>query len=116
MSSLRVIRNWRRRRVIVRKALRRACWFPPDSVWDSEPVKLRTMVFPRFIAGATADLQRISPFNAVERLLGDRIWLGYPVTETRVTAFLTWLNGTPAYAITYGKLDDGVRLIESILG
>ena len=34
--------------------------------------------------------------------------------EERVTAFLAWLNETSAYAATYGRLDDGVRLIESI--
>lgn len=88
--------------------------FPPDSAWDAQPVKLRTLVFPRFIAGAAPDLQPMSPFDALERLLADRIWLGYPLTEARVTAFLTWLNGTPAYAMTYGELGDGVRLIESI--
>ena len=96
------------------KGLEARLLVPPDSVWDAEPVKLRRLVFPRFAAGATADLRRISPFDAVERLLADRIWLGYPLTEARVTAFLTWLSDTPAYAIVYGELDDGVRLIESI--
>ena len=89
---------------------------PPSSVWDSEPVKLRAIVFPRFVAGARAELQPISSFDTVARLLGDRIWLGHPVTEERVTAFLAWLDDTPCYAIAYGELDDGVRLIESILG
>jgi hypothetical protein len=79
-------------------------------------VKLRTIVFPRFTPGAAADLRRISAFDALERLLADRIWLGYPVTEVRVAAFLAWLNETPAYAIAYGELDDGVRLVESIPG
>ena len=88
---------------------------PPSSVWHSEPVRLRKLVFPRFSAGATAHLQRISLFDAVERLLSDRIWLGYPITEQRVAGVLTWLNDVPAFTITYGSLDDGVRLIESIV-
>jgi hypothetical protein len=87
---------------------------PPDVAWDREPVKLQTLVFPRFVVGATADLRRISTFEAIERLLVDRIWLGHPITEERVTSFLTWLHGIPAYAITYENLDDGVRLIEDI--
>ncbi|MES2196403.1 MAG: PqqD family peptide modification chaperone [Pseudomonadota bacterium] len=87
---------------------------PPEDAWDASPVKLRTLVFPRFAAGAAAGLQRISTFEAVERLLADRIWLGYPLTEMRVAAFVAWLMNTPAYAMTYGELDDGVRLIESI--
>jgi hypothetical protein len=98
------------------KGLEARLLVPPDSAWDSEPVKLRAMVFPRFVAGAKADLRPISSFDAVARLLGDRIWLGHPITEERVTAFLAWLDDTPSYAIAYGELDDGVRLIESILG
>jgi Coenzyme PQQ synthesis protein D (PqqD) len=97
------------------KGLEASLLIPPGSVWDSEHVKLRAMVFPRFVAGATADLQPISSFDTVARLLNDRIWLGHPVTEERVTAFLEWLNDTASYAIAYGELEDGVRLVESIL-
>ncbi|MFH1343228.1 MAG: PqqD family peptide modification chaperone [Pseudomonadota bacterium] len=87
---------------------------PGEHAWNSVPAKLRTLVFPRFAAGATGDLRRISTFEAVERLLADRIWLGYPLTEARVAAFVTWLMDIPTYAVTYGELDDGVRLIESM--
>lgn len=97
------------------KGLEARLLVPPDSAWDTAPVKMRALVFPRFTAGAAADMQRISAFDAVERLLADRIWLGYPVTEARVIAFLTWLNDTPAHVMTYGDLDDGVRLIEGVL-
>ncbi len=97
------------------KGLEARLLVPPDSAWDAAPVKMRALVFPRFIAGAAADTQRISTFAAVERLLADRIWLGYPLTESRVSAFLTWLNVTPAHVITYGELDDGVRLVEGVL-
>jgi hypothetical protein len=89
---------------------------PPSSAWNSDPVLVHRIVFPQYVAGAVAKLARIAAFEAIARLLGDRIWLGHPMTEERVTAFLTWLNDTPAYAITYGESDDGVRLIESILG
>ena len=74
------------------------------------------IVFPQYVAGTVAKRIKITAFEAIERLLNDRIWLGHPMTEERVTAFLTSLNDTPAYAITYGELDDGVRLIEGILG
>ncbi len=87
---------------------------PSEDAWNSGPVKLRTLVFPCFAAGAAAELRRISAFDAIERLLADRIWLGYPLTELRVAAFVSWLQHIPAYAISYGELDDGVRLIEGI--
>jgi hypothetical protein len=88
---------------------------PSAGVWDAEPVKLRTLVFPRFTAGAPPVLRRLSAFEALERLLTDRVWLGDPITEDRVTAFLAWLDETPAYAVSYGTLADPVRLIESVV-
>ena len=87
---------------------------PPDNAWDRAPVKLQALVFPRFAVGATAELRRISTFEAIERLLADRIWLGHPITEERVMSFLAWLNGIAAYAITYENLDAGVQLIGGI--
>ena len=88
---------------------------PDADAWDTPPVKLKTLIFPRFIAGTTPQTRRLSPFEALERLLTDRVWLGDPITEERVTAFLAWLDDTPAYALSYGTLDDAVGLVESVI-
>jgi hypothetical protein len=87
---------------------------PPPGAWDSEPVKLRWLVFPRFADGAAPQLQRISSFQAIERLLTDRIWIGNPITSDRVATFLAWLEDTPAYMSVYGSLEEGVRHIEDL--
>jgi hypothetical protein len=87
---------------------------PPPNAWDTEPPLLRGFIFPRYIAGATAKLIRLTPFEALQRLMGDRIWLGYPMTERRVSAFLAWLDNTPAYFIVHGNVADAARLIEDI--
>jgi hypothetical protein len=87
---------------------------PPPTAWNAAPVRLRRLVFPRFTAGATAGLQRISTFQAIERLLLDRIWIGNPITADRVTALLTLLSDTPAYVAIYGTLDDGIHLVEDL--
>jgi len=88
---------------------------PDARAWDAEPVALRTLFFPRFIAGTAPEVRRLSPFDALQRLLADRVWLGDPITEERVASFLAWLNDIPAYALTYGTLDDAVGLVESIV-
>ena len=88
---------------------------PPSTVWDLAPVKLRYLVFPRFVPGATPELQRISSFQVVERLLTDRVWIGNPITTDRVAAFLAWLGDTPAYGSVYGNFDDGMRHIEDLV-
>jgi hypothetical protein len=89
--------------------------FPSANVWDATAVKLRTLIFPRFIAGAAPKQRRLPRFEAVQNLLSDRVWLGYPITEARVKSFLDWLDDTPAYAITYGTLDDAVQLVEGVI-
>lgn len=88
---------------------------PPTRAWDAEPVPLRNLVFPRFVDGAAPELRRMSSFEAIERLLSDRIWLGNPITEQRISVFLEWLDRTPAHALSYGSLDDGVRLIADVV-
>ena len=88
---------------------------PPASAWDADPVPLRRLVFPHFTDGAQPNARRLSSFETIERLLTDRVWLGNPVTEQRMSAFLAWLDRTPAYALSYGSLADGMRLIADVV-
>jgi hypothetical protein len=87
----------------------------PPAAWNADPVPLRRLVFPHFSTGAQAQARRLSSFETIERLLTDRVWLGNPVTEPRMAAFLAWLDRTPAYAVSYGTLDDGMRLIADVV-
>ena len=87
---------------------------PPSSAWDADPVPLRRLVFPHFAEGAEPRAYRLSPFETIERLLTDRIWLGSPITEHRMSTFLAWLNRTPCYALSYGSLADGMELIADV--
>jgi hypothetical protein len=59
-------------------------------------------------------LTPISAFEAIERLLNDRIWLGYPITEHRIRALLAWINVTPAYTLVHGNVADAARCLEGI--
>lgn len=88
---------------------------PAAKVWDETAVKLRTLIFPRFIEGAAPKQQRLSQFEAIQNMLIDRVWLGYPITAARVKSFLDWLDDTPAHAILYGTLDDAVQLVERVI-
>jgi hypothetical protein len=88
---------------------------PPAAAWDTAPVEMRHLLFPSFVRGAAPELVRLSTFEALERLLADRIWLGDPMTESAVEAFLAWLEGRPSYALGYGTLEDGVRLVEGLV-
>ena len=87
---------------------------PSPSAWKTAPVPVHGIVFPGYVAGAVARLTRITAFEAIERLLNDRIWLGYPMTEQRIRAFLAWIDATPAYTLVHGNLADAARLLEDI--
>jgi hypothetical protein len=88
---------------------------PPPSAWDVDPVPLCRLVFPHFAEGAEPQARRLSSFETIERLLSDRIWLGSPITEHRLSAFLAWLDRTPSYALSYGSLADGMQLIADVV-
>jgi hypothetical protein len=87
---------------------------PSSSDWKTDPVPVHGIVFPRYIAGAVAKLTRITAFEAIERLLNDRIWLGYPMTEHRIRAFLAWIDVTPAYTLVHGNVADAARCLEDM--
>jgi hypothetical protein len=96
------------------KGLEARVLIPPSSAWDADLIPLRCLVFPHFAEGAEAHARRLSSFETVERLLTDRIWLGSPITEQRMSAFLAWLDRTPSYALSYGNLTDGMQLIGDV--
>jgi hypothetical protein len=88
---------------------------PSADAWDADPVRLEVLILPRFVEGAPPRLRKLLPFETLESLLTDRVWLGYPITEPAVVAFLAWLKRTPAYAISYGTFNDGVHLVERVI-
>ena len=88
---------------------------PSAEVWDTNPVLLKGFIFPRYVSGAKATLTRLTPFDALQRLLGDQIWLGYPITEQHVGNFIRWLEDKPAYTLEHSNLADAALCIEGIV-
>lgn len=86
----------------------------PSSSWHADPAPVQAVIFPQFAAGAVARLTRIPAFEAIKRLLGDRLWLGYPMTEHRIRAFLVWLDSTPVYILVHGNVADAARCLEDV--
>jgi hypothetical protein len=88
---------------------------PPAEAWEQPPVPLKRLVFPQFGTGSAAECRPLPPFEALQRLIDDRVFLGSPLEEERLAAFVRLIDATPAFAIRYGTLDDGVRLTEEIM-
>jgi coenzyme PQQ synthesis protein D (PqqD) len=87
---------------------------PAPDAWRRTPVPMRGFIFPSYVAGAAPALTRLTPFQALERLLSDRIWLGYPISEPSVRRFLAWLEDKPAYLLVHGDVAEAARLLEDI--
>lgn len=71
-------------------------------------------VFPRYVPGAPTTIAPIAPLDALQRLLADRIWLGYPLRADRVEAFIAWLHEVPAYALVHGNAAEAARRFEDL--
>lgn len=88
---------------------------PPPASWSHPPVRLDRLVFPRYRAGAAARIARLTPVDALERLLADRIWLGYPKTEGRIADFLAWLKDIDCHQLDYGDLTEAETCIRGLI-
>jgi hypothetical protein len=88
---------------------------PPPTSWSHPPVRIDRLVFPRYRAGAAARVERLTPVQALERLLADRIWLGYPKTEAQVADFLAWLKGIDCHQLEHGDLTEAETCIRSLI-
>ena len=89
---------------------------PASEVWQADPISLRLLIFPRFEPGSGTGVEALSPFMALERLVEAGMWLGHPLTDQNVRAFLAWLETVPAYALTYGRLEEAEAALRGLLG
>jgi len=89
---------------------------PPDECWRMPPLPLSALVFPTYAPGSALRLTRLSPLGALARLLEDRVWIGYPLDEASVRAFLLWLEATPCHALRHGGNGDAERALCRLTG
>lgn len=97
------------------KGMRTRLIIPPPEAWAAPPTPVRALVFPRYVAKAAGALVSIAPAEALQHLLADRIWLGHPLAEDQVRAFLGWLETVPAFTLNYGRLQEARHGIEQVL-
>ena len=78
----------------------------PAKAWEQRPRETAALIFPKFDGELRQpQLVRLQPMEALQRLLADRIWLGYPKRARNVARFLRWLAEVPSYALSYGGFD-----------
>ena len=72
----------------------------------------RGIIFPTYNRVAPSEFVSLRPLEALQRLLLDNVWLGFPLERARVQKFLSWLERTPAYALQFNDLKAARALIE----
>ena len=71
------------------------------------------MIFPRFVDSGAATLRPLDTLQALIRLGEGGSVL--PATDAGLAEFLAWLGSTPAYELTYRRLDQGVRMVVDLV-
>jgi hypothetical protein len=85
----------------------------PSASDRSWPV--RQLIFPRYVPGGATMLQPITATVALQYLMAADTLLPQPLTPAEVSAFVAWLDGTPAYALTYDHLAEAAAAVRGLL-
>jgi hypothetical protein len=88
---------------------------PANDAWHQKPVPLKCLIFPKYATKFPANIKPLTATETFRRLLSDRLWLGYPVTDEKVAQFLNWIEGVPSYELRYGDLDDAIGYVRTVL-
>jgi len=72
------------------------------------------IIFPRYDSSEPELLREITPADALSRLIGDNVWLGYPLQTQSVQEFLTWLDTKPLYSMTYQSLEQAIEWVREV--
>ena len=94
---------------------RQTVWYlsPPATAWPSEPLPVRTVVFPRYVSHATTTLTEITPLRAIEHLLTQSFNLR-ELGERGMRALVSTLKGAECYELIVGNLDQAIEEITGI--
>lgn len=82
----------------------------PDHFWS-----VRNLIFPRYVPGNATGLKPITATRALQYLMAADTLLPQPLKPAEVSAFITWLSGTPAYTLTYDSLAEAVAAVRELL-
>ncbi len=90
--------------------------YVPPRRHATAPAPARCIVFPRYQADADFALEPIAPLVVMERINTATAYLKAPLDAARVQAAADWVNRTPAYTMTYSRLEDAVPAVIDLLG
>ena len=90
-------------------------WYlqPPAAAWPPAPVPVRYVVLPRYVAGGSTTLARISRSTALQQLL-EQSFNARALGPSGVSGTVDMLRGADCYALTVADLHQAVDLLRQL--
>jgi hypothetical protein len=74
------------------------------------------MIFPNYRPGATAEIVKVSAFQALSRIAGGCCVINPPANAETVKRLASWAGSFPSYEVTYSSLPEATTAIRERLG
>ena len=91
-------------------------WSPPRARVARAALPVAAVLFPHYKEGAEARMETLSAFDALSRIAAASCTVDAPITADTLARLTGWIRRTPAYALTYGALDDATAEVRRLLG
>jgi Coenzyme PQQ synthesis protein D (PqqD) len=87
---------------------------PPKGAWNQAHGKITAVVFPMFTPGSQTVFNRLSTLEAIQRLLTDRIYMGFPLTRAAIERFIAWIESVPCFELISSDLKEAQGCLEKL--
>lgn len=86
-----------------------------DVSFLTAPQPATALIFLRYVAEARTRFVELTVEEAFTRLLGDRVFLGYPIENNRVSKFIKWLRKVDRRELIYSRFEEGEQCLSQVL-
>ena len=87
---------------------------PPEPIMGADPdapCRVRSIVFPRYVAGGSNELVPVPRVEALRHLMDECVAMRLALTPAEVRGLVDWLGSVDCHALTYGDLPAAVELL-----
>lgn len=78
------------------------------------PLPVAAIILPRYSKEQPTALEKVSSIEALQGLMQECLIVNKPLNKDNVARLLTWVENTPSYRLTVGKLEVALELIKDL--
>lgn len=95
---------------------KRVAYLPPRALGGTAPLPVRSLVFPRFVAGAATCFAPLARAEALALLLEECVSMPAPLTAADVGALVGWMATLDCFRLEFGSGRAAVAALSGLLG